>query len=183
MRKPTAVTTRRVVYQSRRIALVLTPVRAGSHAWVHETVRHPGSAVILPLLDSEHLVMVRQYRRTVRRTLWELPAGTLDGGESPLHCARRELEEEVGFQARRWRRLHQFYPAPGLLTERMTLFLATDLVKTRQRLMEDERLEARVVRTAQAWSWARQGTIIDGKTLLGLYWWRQHRWAGRLLRA
>src|SRR5579871_4031527 len=90
-------------------------------------VQHGGSAVVMPVDDRKRILLVRQYRLPARRYLWELPAGRIDEGETPLQAARRELREETGYKARNWSKLAVFYPSPGFLAEKMTIYLATEL--------------------------------------------------------
>jgi ADP-ribose pyrophosphatase len=90
-------------------------------------VEHPGAVAIAARFEDGRLALVRQYRHAARRWMLEVPAGRLEPGEDPLAAARRELEEETGLRAERWRRLQSFYPAPGFCTERLHLFLAEGL--------------------------------------------------------
>src|ERR1051326_3643072 len=92
-----------------------------------EVVLHPGSAVMLARDSAGRILLVQQFRLPARKMLWELPAGRLDEGETPLQAARRELTEETGYRAKRWERLTAFYPSPGYCAERMTVFLAEEL--------------------------------------------------------
>ncbi len=131
-------------------------------------VRHGASAVMMPVDAKGRVLLVRQYRLPAGRALWELPAGRADPGESPLAAARRELEEETGYRARHWKKLVAFYPSPGFLTEKMTIFLATGLIAGLARPMEDERIECRWFTRRELDARIRAGKIIDGKTLVGL---------------
>jgi len=99
--------------------------RAGDK--VREVVEHPGAVAILALDGKGRVLLVRQYRHGAGRHLWEIPAGTLEPGEEPLRCAQRELWEETGLRAKRWRKLGAFYTSPGILDELMHLFLAEGL--------------------------------------------------------
>ncbi len=126
---PPTVFSQHVVYPGRVITVVREVLRINARQIVREVVNHPGSVAIVPFVSPTQIVLVRQYRRAVQRTLLELPAGTLRPGEDTRTCARRELEEETGFSAKRLRKLCTFYPSPGILSEQMTLFVAEQLTK------------------------------------------------------
>jgi ADP-ribose pyrophosphatase len=138
---------------------------------VRDLVEHPGAAVILPQLDDGRIVLIRNLRRTVGKILWELPAGTLDPGESPEVCAARELEEETGYRAGTLAPLTEFFASPGILNERMHGFLATDLVPTAQNLDHDEEIQVFPIPQWQVRDMLKDGHIEDAKTIaLLLYW-------------
>ena len=145
----------------------------GGAPMVREAVVHPGAVVILPLLPDGRMVMIRQVRRIVEQELWELPAGTLDRGETPLQAARRELAEETGYTSSRWRKLLAFYPSPGLIAERMTIFLADKVRPGAASPEEDERIEVRPFTFPQLLRMMKTRSICDAKTLVGLLYWRQ----------
>src|SRR5438552_11226952 len=88
-------------------------------------IQHGGSAVMMPVDERGRILLVRQYRLPARQYLWELPAGRMDEGETPLQAAKRELREETGLRAKKWERIAAFFPSPGFLAEKMTIFLAT----------------------------------------------------------
>ncbi|MCS7314009.1 MAG: NUDIX hydrolase [Bryobacterales bacterium] len=134
-------------------------------------VRHGPSAVILAVDRRERVLLVRQFRLPAGAALWELPAGRVHAGETPLAAARRELLEETGVRARRWKKLLAFYPSPGYVTERMHLYLARDLVAGEARPDEDERIRTRWFTRQELTARLRTGRIVDGKTLVGLLWW------------
>lgn len=131
-------------------------------------VRHGGSAVMLPVDERGRVLLVRQFRLPVRKSLWELPAGRVDPGESLLTAARRELAEETGYRARRWKKLVQFYASPGYVSEKMTIFLATQLVEGDASPMEDENIECRWFTTRELERMIRTGKIVDAKTIIGI---------------
>ena len=136
-----------------------------------DVVEHPGAAVILPVLDDQRVVLIRNHRRIINKTLWELPAGTLEPPEPPEVCAARELEEETGYRAGRLRPLTEFFASPGVLNERMYGFLATELRKTEQALDAHEEIEVVPTPSWQVQDMIREGHIEDGKTIaLLLYW-------------
>ena len=136
-------------------------------------VHHRGSAVMLPVDQRGRILLVRQYRLPARTSLWELPAGRLDEGETPLAGARRELLEETGYRARRWNKLVSFYASPGYLSEKMTIFLATQLAGGPAQPMEDERITCRWFTPQELDAWIRAGKIIDAKTLIGFLLWQK----------
>ena len=135
-----------------------------------ELVDHPGAVVILPLVGRDHVLLLRQFRYAAKGDLWEIPAGTLEKNENPLACAKREIEEETGFKARRWRLLTRFFPAPGISNELMTLYEAKDLVPGSKNLEHDEWIEHTVVSLKKARRMIRRGAIRDAKTIVGLLW-------------
>ena len=162
------VVRRETLYQGRVIRLIRDVWECQGRRVSRETVQHPGAAVIVPMRDRSRLVFVRQYRRAVDRALLELPAGTLEPGERPAQCARRELEEETGWRAGRLRRIGQFYAAPGVLSEQMTIFLAQDLTRVPARPDPDERLTPITLTLSTALRRIHAGTICDAKTIIGV---------------
>jgi ADP-ribose pyrophosphatase len=138
-------------------------------------VQHGGSAVMLAVDDRKRVLLVRQYRLPARQYLWELPAGRLDPGETPLGAARRELREETGYRAKKWKKLVSFYPSPGFLAELMTIFVATRLVAGEPHNMEDERIETRWFSRKEMKAMIHGGKIVDGKTLIGFLVWSKPR--------
>src|SRR5215467_11838611 len=116
-------------------------------------VQHRGSAVMMAVDGRDRILLVRQYRLPARQYLWELPAGRVDEGETPLQAARRELIEETGYRAKRWDKIAVFYPSPGFLAEKMTIYRATELVAGKSKPMEDERIETRWFTPREVKSW------------------------------
>jgi ADP-ribose pyrophosphatase len=134
-------------------------------------VRHPGSAVMMPVDEKNRVLLVHQYRLPAEQRLWELPAGRLDPGENALQAARRELKEETGLKAKKWIRLSSFYASPGYVAEKMNLFLALELTDGEQNLMEDERIEIRWFARKEMGELIHSGKIVDAKTIIGYYLW------------
>ena len=161
-------TKRELIYQGRVIKLVKETFYVNGQRLVREVILHPGAAVIVPLLDDRRVVMVRQYRRAAGKTLLELPAGTLTPGEPPAQCARRELEEETGWRAKKWRRISSFYAAPGMFSEWMIVFLATGLTKARAHPELDEILTPVILPLRSALAKIKSGEICDAKSIIGL---------------
>jgi ADP-ribose pyrophosphatase len=142
----------------------VTVERWGEHE--REIVEHPGAVAIVAIDSEGMLTLVRQLREAVRTDLLELPAGTLEEGEAPLACARRELQEETGLTGGTWRQVTAFYTTPGFSRERMHLFFAEELDRGDASPESDEELE--VVRWPRAEIAANVGEIEDAKTLAGL---------------
>lgn len=140
-----------------------------------ETIEHPGAVVILPLLDDQRVCLIRNCRVAVGETLIEVPAGTLEPGEVPDLAAARELQEETGYRAARWEKLLEFYVSPGILNERMHLYLAQGLECGPQSLDAGEQIETLLVPWDQALAMLRDGQIRDAKTIIALLWWDRRR--------
>ena len=165
-----------VLFEASRFRVVRKTYRtADGREHSRETIEHPGAVVILPLLADDRLVLIRNYRPAVDKELLELPAGTLEPGEDPLTTAQRELEEETGYRAARWQPLYQFYMSPGILRERMHLYVASELEETRQDLDAGEQIEPLVMRWAEALQLVDSGAIEDAKTLASLLYYDRLR--------
>lgn len=137
-------------------------------------VRHPGSAVMMAIDSKDRVLLVRQYRLPAEKNLWELPAGKMDEGEKPLQAAKRELREETGYTAKNWKKLLSFYPSPGYVGEKMTIFVATGLKEGPAEPMDDERIETRWFSTQQLDAMLRSNQVIDGKTMIGFMAWQRY---------
>ena len=164
---------RAVVHQGRIFRLEVDRVTLpGGHTVDLEIVRHPGSVVLLPMPDRHRIVLIRQYRYSIDRWIWELPAGSLKPGENPDHAAARECEEEIGLAPGRVTRLGGYYPTPGFCDEQMIYYRCEDLrapaPDSTARKDEDEELEPRTFTLAEARGMAASGEIVDLKTLAGL---------------
>jgi ADP-ribose pyrophosphatase len=142
---------------------------------VKETVQHPGAVTILPLVDEHRVCLIRNWRVAVGQTLIELPAGTLEPGEDPAVTAARELIEETGYRAASIEKLLEFYMSPGILNERMHVYLARGLTPGDTALEAGEQIESLVVAWDVAMRMALDGTIQDAKTLVALYYWDRQR--------
>ncbi|MBN2395051.1 MAG: NUDIX hydrolase [Candidatus Atribacteria bacterium] len=136
-----------------------------------EIIEHPGAVVILAQNNQKKLLMVRQFRKAVEDTLIELPAGTLEPPEQVLDCARRELEEETGYQAKSWKKIFNFYSAPGFCNENLTLYFAQELNQTKTNTDQDEFIEVLELNKEEILLLLQQDKIRDAKTLIGILWW------------
>jgi ADP-ribose pyrophosphatase len=157
-------------------------VEPGGRKNERDVIRHNGSVVILAIDNSKSkknpwIVMERQYRHAANQFLWELPAGKIDAGEEPLAGAKRELAEETGYRAKKWRPLVEYYASPGFLGEAMKVFVAEGLVAGDARPEEDENIELRLVKLADVLKMIEKGAILDGKTLTSvlLYAWLKRK--------
>jgi len=161
----------KVVYQCSLFRVVRDKlIEPGGRRNVREVIRHNGSVVILAVDDSKSkrdpwIVMERQYRHAANQYLWELPAGKIDEGEEPLEGAKRELAEETGYRAKKWRPLVEYYASPGFLGESMKVFLAEGLEAGDARPEEDEEIELQLVKLSELLRMIEKGAILDGKTL------------------
>ena len=135
---------------------------------IRETVQHPGAVAVLPILADGQVCLIRNYRIAVNETLLELPAGTLETGEDPAACAARELVEETGYRAGKMEKLTEFFMSPGILNERMHLFLATDLTAGPAELEAGEEIVPVIATWEEAIEWVRNGQIRDAKSIAGL---------------
>lgn len=151
-------------------------VEVAGRRFRRQVLVHPGAAGVLPVLPGDRAVMVRQYRHGSRGRTLEIPAGTLEPGESPEDCVRREIEEEVGYRAGRLIPLGSFYTSPGICTELIHLFAATDLIETRACPEPDEDIDVEIHPIEEVKRMIVDGRISDGKTATALA-----RWAWREL--
>lgn len=158
-----------MLYDGARFQLVdLQEEGPDGRVWPRQVVRHPGVAVVLPILDDGRVVLVRQYRTSLGRELLELPAGLLDPGEDPAAAARRELQEETGYRAQHWSRLLGFCAAPGLTDEIMHVYLARGLTPGPTSQDEDENVTVELHAPQALMEMARRGQLDDSKTLIGV---------------
>jgi len=158
-----------VPYSGRAVRLRVDRVRLPSgRETSREIIEHPGSVGILPLLTGDRVLLIRQYRHAVGETIWEIPAGTMEPGETPVECAGRELEEETGYRAKSLKSLFECYTSPGYSMELMRVFLSRGLKPTERRPEEDEIISVEPVGRERAFRMIRSGEIRDAKTICAL---------------
>jgi ADP-ribose pyrophosphatase len=138
-------------------------------------IRHPGAVVILPIVDDQHVCLIRTYRVAVERWLWELPAGTLDKGLLPFETATLELKEETGYEAKRLEHVHTFRMSPGILDEQMHFFVAQDLIAKEPEREVGEQIVNHILDWSSIDRMLRDGHIEDAKTLIALLWYMRYR--------
>ncbi|HUO44650.1 MAG TPA: NUDIX hydrolase [Burkholderiales bacterium] len=163
--------TTRLVYDGRLLKVREDTVRLPDGKTARrEYVEHPGAVMIVPLLDEKTLLMERQFRYAPQRHFFELPAGKIDAGETPLQTAQRELVEECGYRATEWHRLTALYSCIGYSNELIELYAARGLTHVGSALDDGEFLEVIAVGVDEALEWVRAGRITDIKTVVGLAW-------------
>jgi ADP-ribose pyrophosphatase len=161
---------RRIVFRGLKIELALEAVTlADGTTAEREVVIHPGAVALVPMVDRDHVCLVKNHRYAVGQTLLEVPAGTIDPGESPDQTAARELAEETGYRAGRIIQIHRWFVSPGVMNERMFLYLCEDLRPGPTSHQLDEQLQTVVVPWSEALAMAHDGRIEDAKTLLALF--------------
>jgi ADP-ribose pyrophosphatase len=173
----------RVVYRGSIFDVRRDKVREpGGIVATRDIVVHFGSIVLIPVLDDGRILLVRQYRHATGESLWELVAGRTERGENPSRAARRELEEETGYTGRRFRRLIEFFPTPGFVSERMVMYLVEGLKEGTARPEEDEKIEVGAFSLAELERRIRRGSIRDGKSIAGLLYYSRFLAGGRAAR-
>jgi ADP-ribose pyrophosphatase len=169
MQKRARILKSKTLFRGRVMELkVQRVIEPGGVETTREVVCHPGSVVIVPHLPDDRLVLVRQYRHAVQESLWELVAGGMERGETPIQSARRELLEETGYRARVLKPLLEFYPSPGILSEKMHLVEAWDLTPAQGQPDADERIETGIFTVNKVMEMIQNREIRDGKTLVGI---------------
>ncbi len=171
---------KQVIYDGTKVRLELHHLENEETGTRHkrEVCAHPGAVVVLPFVDAEHILLIRNRRYAVGETLIELPAGTLDKGEDPMNCAGRELVEETGYLAARMKSIGDFFTSPGILSEKMYAFAAYDLTRSTAALEEGEEIELAPASLDEAIDMIRFGQIKDAKTIATLLMYDKFRRKG-----
>jgi ADP-ribose pyrophosphatase len=165
---------REIVHVGRKIKVAVDTSTAPDGSTVRrDAILHPGAVVILPVLDAAHVVLLRNHRFVIDETLWEVPAGTLEPGEPLQRCAERELAEETGYTAAKWRNLGYLYASPGVLDEKLHLFVAEDLTPGTASPEPCEDLQVVTMRLDEAIRMCLAGEIRDAKTVTALLLWER----------
>ncbi|TLY23967.1 MAG: NUDIX hydrolase [Nitrospirae bacterium] len=157
------------IYKGKVVILNVETVTLPNGATVDlEVIRHPGAAAIVPMKDDGTVILIRQFRHAAGGFIYEIPAGKLHPGEDPRDCAARELEEEIGYRASSFELLTSIFTAPGFADEVIHIYKGTGLTKGRQKLDHDEVLHVVELPIEKAIAQIQDGTIRDGKTIVGL---------------
>lgn len=143
-------------------------VEPGGIRTTRDLVTHFGSVVVLPVLSDGRILLIRQYRHSIGQFLWELVAGRIERGENPRAAAKRELLEETGYTARRYRKLLKLFPTPGFVSEFMVIYAAEGLVAGTAQPEDDERITARAFSLREIERWMRSGRLRDAKSLAAI---------------
>ena len=160
-----------IIYQGKLLDVRRDEVRLqNGNTSTREWIKHPGAVCMIPVLPDERLALIRQYRYPVQKEMIELPAGKLDVNENPQVCAKRELEEEIGYRSEKITFVTCIHPAIGFADEVMWLYFAENLIKTNLNLDEDEFLELIPTPLDQALKMVWNGKITDVKTIIGILW-------------
>jgi len=167
---------REIVHRGRKISVALdTAVMPDGSTVRRDMIFHPGAVVILPMVTPASVCLLRNHRFVIDTTLWEIPAGTLEPGEPIETAARRELAEETGYTAERWTSLGFFYASPGVLDEKLHLFVAEELTAGPMNLEPDETIEPVVLDWSEALRMCIEGEILDAKTITAILLWDRRR--------
>ncbi|HXK58426.1 MAG TPA: NUDIX hydrolase [Acidobacteriota bacterium] len=166
---------RKLIYSGRIVELVVDTIEVNGREAVREVVKHPGGVVILVETEDGQIPFVRQTRYPLGKPLLELPAGKLDPGEQPATSAARELEEETGLRPICLKHVFSFYSSPGFCTEILHLFYTNRFERTTSNFDHDEDIVVEYFSLDEALEMCRSGQIVDGKTMLALYWLRDQR--------
>ncbi|MBK9323952.1 MAG: NUDIX hydrolase [Bdellovibrionaceae bacterium] len=140
---------------------------------LREYIPHPGAAMVVPITDEGHLVMIRQFRYPLGKEFIEFPAGKIDSGEEAIQTARRELLEETGYTAKDMKHLTSIHPVIGYSNEVIEIFVANHLSLSEQRLDEEEFIDVFEVSLSEVVNLMRHGKITDVKTMIGIFWYQQ----------
>ena len=161
----------KIIYQGSLLDVRCDEVRLpNGNTSTREWIKHPGAVCMIPQLPDEKIALIRQYRYPVQQEMIELPAGKLEENENPDACAKRELEEEIGYRSEKLTFITHIHPAIGFANEVMGLYLAENLVKTVSNMDEDEFLELMPTPLKKAVQMVWNGDITDVKTIIGLLW-------------
>jgi len=167
---------REIVHVGRKIRVAVDTTTAPDGKTIkRDAILHPGAVVILPVLDRDHVVLLRNHRFVIGETLWEVPAGTVEPDEPLQACAERELAEETGYIASKWRSLGYLYASPGVMDEKLHLFIAEELIPGKATPEPDEQLHPVTVRFEEAMRMCLAGEIKDAKTITSLLLWEKLR--------
>lgn len=159
----------KTVFKGKLLKVYVKKVRLpNGYVATFEMIRHPGASLIIPFLTKDKVVMLRQLRPVIKSYIYELPAGILGRGESPLSCARREIIEETGYSAKKFTLLGKIYPVPGYSTEKIFIYKAESLKLSPRSLEKDEVIRPYLFTRRNIKNLFLKGRIVDAKTIAAL---------------
>lgn len=168
MKEKTEIIESETVYEGKVFDVVKSKIREEDNEYEREVVKHGGSGVVIPVFEDKTIALVKQYRHPAKKFLLELLAGTVEKDETPEECAMREIEEEIGMKAGKLEKLSEFYVSPGFLSEKMHVFLATELTESEQNLDDDENITIVKLSFDKAFKKIRNSEFEDAKTIVGI---------------
>lgn len=158
-----------LIYTGKTIQLRVDTVEVPNKGYQkREIIEHKGAVAIVAITDDDKIVLVKQYRKAVEKELFELPAGKIEMGETPLDCAIRELKEETGYSVDSMKLIHKYYTTPGFSNQMVFIYLAKNLIPGESHLEEDEFLEVYEIDRQKAYDMVMSNEICDSKTVIGL---------------
>ena len=140
------------------------------HTSLYEFVLHKPAVAVVPVIDNNKILLIKQFRPVVNKKVWELPAGIIDKHETPVQAARRELEEETGLRPKKMKKIGMFYSSPGFTDEMTTLFIARDFIQTEQKFDRDENITMKNFTIKALLKMIKEYKFIDSKTVMGILW-------------
>jgi len=170
--KPFEVIDSKQVFEGQVCSVVVETLRlSGGKEIKRELVRQAPAVVIVPCLNKDTLLLIKQFRHAASAYIWEFPAGRANENEQPRECAIRELEEETGYKAREMEQAISFFTSPGISNEWMHLFVASSLEKSKTNFDEDEFIETKSFPVSAVEEMIKDGGIRDAKTILSFFYW------------
>lgn len=160
-----------LIYKGKIITVKTKKIKfPDNHTSLYEFVLHKKAVAIVPIVDNNRIMLVKQYRPVIDKKIWELPAGIIDKNETPFQAAKRELEEETGMKAGKIKKMGTFYSSPGFTDELTTIFAAMDLKKAEQKLDRDEDIIVKTFKIDKLLKMIKEKKLMDSKTVLGVLW-------------
>ncbi len=159
----------KTVYKGKIVTLKLKDIKfSDGHKSQYEFILHKPAVAVVPVFDNNKILLIRQFRPVIKKKIWELPAGLIDKGETPISAAKRELEEETGYKAEKIFKIAEVFSSPGFTNEKTDLFVAKRLVKTKQMLDADEEIEIKIFSIDELLKMVQDNTLVDAKTIMGI---------------
>lgn len=159
----------KTIYQGRIVTLKINETKSKTgDKIIYEHVLHKNAVAIVPVIEKSHILMIYQYRPVIGKWLWEIPAGLIDGNESPLMAAKRELEEEAGLIPKKLHKLMEVYSSPGFTNEMTHLFYANEFIQSKQKLEPDEKIKTKILSLKEIKKLIEKNKIKDAKTTLAI---------------